>query len=92
MHFDKDSLGVIDRSNKAWIWKNINKHVVDHEVMWLWENLVSTNASIEDMIDALMHSPQHRKRLLCPYVTETGFGYTDWYTILVQIFADFKKN
>ena len=92
MHFDKDSLGVIDRSKKAWIWKNINKHVVNHEVMGLWENLVSTNASIEAMMDALMKSPGHRRWILCPYITETGFGYTDWYTILVQIFADFKKD
>ena len=39
-----------------------------------------------------MKSPGHRRRILCPYVTEVGFGYTDGYTILVQIFADFKKN
>ncbi len=92
MHFDKDSLGVIDRSKKAWLWKDINKHVVDHEVMWLGENLVSTNGSIEAMMDALMESPGHRKRLLCPYTTEVGFWYGKWYTILVQIFADFKKD
>jgi len=92
MHFDKDSLGVIDRAKKEWLWENINKHVVDDEVMGLWENLISTNVSIEKMLDALMHSPGHRKRLLCPYITEAGFWYEKGYTILVQIFADFNKN
>lgn len=90
MHFDKENLWIIDRAKKANIRPRISKHVVNKEVMWLGECLVSTNGNVEELLWALMKSPWHKRWLLCPYVTKVGFWYDKWYNILVQIFADIK--
>lgn len=90
VHFDKENLGVIDRAKRKWFRSQINRHTIDEQVMWLWENLVGTNTNIDKMLTVLMNSPEHKKRLLCPYVTKVGFWYKKWYNILVQIFADIK--
>ncbi len=92
MHFDRNNLGIIDRAKEAKIWNQINAHPVNNEVMGLWECLVWTDGTIEEMLQSLMNSPTHKKWLLNPYVTKVGFGYDKWYNILVQIFADFKTT
>lgn len=97
-HWDSEWNSIHQRLRKFWLEDKINKHIVNYETKWFSENLVGTQGlngesfSIEIMLQALMNSPRHRDALLSSYTTSIWFGYYEWATVFVQVFADFKKE
>ena len=84
-HLSEDGKTVSDRVTEAGI--KFNKHVVyNHSINGVSENLVGSNGDILSLMDALMHSPGHRKNLLSPYFCFVGIGYYIGSKVVVQVF------
>ncbi len=86
-HFDKDGNWIYERMEKAWLLPHIKLIVVNGNIESIWENLVTTHGSVNDLMNALMQSIWHKERLLSPHENKVGFWYFPWSTILVQMFA-----
>ena len=95
-HFDENWRSPYARAEGFWLLELIDSHknekTPNGAAVWLGENMVGTNGDVEEMLSSLSESPWHARWLWSPYVTCVGFGYYSGSTVLVQVFADFKKS
>jgi len=99
--FETDKDSVIDYTDHFWKnWSLVRERITEAwftidedcrwDCKWVWENIISANSTIENLVNTWMISEWHKKNILNPNVTHIGIAHYPWSNNLVVIFSKKK--
>jgi uncharacterized protein YkwD len=73
------------------LWKDILFIRKDNKLYWIKENIVSSNNSVYEQIQALMESKWHKEAILSPDINSVNFWFEKWFSLIIQLYANLKQ-